>query len=82
MLEAGGQEYNARVDAESSDDDDSAGEEYICDEELFEELETMAFRDQYRGRSRWQSDSEVEQYSSDSDSVGPVSPSKKRRRAA
>ncbi|KAF7965549.1 hypothetical protein HWV62_42898 [Athelia sp. TMB] len=82
MLEAGSREYNAQVGAVSSSDEASGGEEYVCDEELYEELETMAFRDQYRWRSQGrEADLTSEQYSSDNDSIYLTTPAKKRRRA-
>lgn len=77
IMAAGTLEFNTRLDFDSGPQEDlSAEEEEPCDEELYEQLETMALREEYRG----QATDGVEVLSSDSESGVPISPSKKRRR--
>lgn len=79
MMAAGALEFNTQVDIDSGPEEElSAEEAEPCDEELYEQMETMALRDEYRGRAG----GGEEVFSSDSETGVVVSPSKKRRRAA
>lgn len=84
MLASGALEYSSQVDftvyedgpAEWSGEEDE--EEAYEDEELYEQMETMALRDEYRHGARHSVLTSGEHYSSD-DSMA-ASPTKKRSR--
>lgn len=81
MRKAGALEYNVQVDIDGGPEDGlSAEEEEPCDEELYEQLETIALREEYRG-SAFNPDFLAEEgFSSDSERGMSISPTKKRRR--
>lgn len=81
MLDAGALEYNIQVDIECGLEDElSAEEEEPYDEELYDQLETMALRDEYRGNASNRHVLPEETFSSDSERGMAISPTKKRRR--
>lgn len=81
MLDAGALEYNKQVDIGTEVEDGlSAEEDEPCDEELYEQLETIALREEYRGSGSKSNVRVEEGFSSDSEVDILTSPSKKRRR--
>lgn len=81
MLDAGALEYNKQVDIGAVVEDGlSSAEEEPYDEELYEQLETIALREEYRGGALKPEVMGEEGFSSDSEIGMSISPTKKRRR--
>ncbi|KAF7965169.1 hypothetical protein HWV62_45272 [Athelia sp. TMB] len=84
MRDAGAIEYTKQVDTTTDDtafENDASGEEMdYFEEELYEQLETMALRDEYRVKSFKSVQSVTEDASSDSErSISPSPPQKRRK---